>query len=199
MSTGKEAVTFILQNAVLSYPHLDKAQPGQKPEDKPKFSGAFVITSQAELEKVKAAALAAAIEKFGATKGPQMVTVGGKGSTIRTDIAGKYDKVPGALAYISARSETQPGMVQRYAGSDGKPARVEQEKIRDTFYAGSRVNAQLVAFGYDKGVNKGVGFALNNVQKWDEGTRLDNRQEATEAFAADLNAKPADLAALGIA
>lgn len=199
VSKSKEAATIILMNVVQSYPHYDRPQAPQNANDKPKYSGTFVITDQATLDKVKTAALAVAVEKWGPTKGPTMVTMGGKGSTIRTDIAGKYDKVPGALAYISARSETQPGMVHRHAGADGKAEKVAPEKIRDTFYAGSRVNAQVVAFTYDKGVNVGIGFALNNVQAWGPGDRLDNRQAADEAFTPDLNAKPADLAALGIA
>jgi hypothetical protein len=58
------------------------------------------------------------------------------------------------------------------------------------------VRAQLRAFSYDSNGNKGVSFALNNIQKLGDGERLDNRQAATDAFEADLSAAPADISAL---
>ena len=185
---------FITPEVVLSYPHFDKAQEPQNPGDKPKFSGVFVFPNRESLEVAYQAALAAAIEKWGAQKGPKMVTIGGKGSTFRNDVEGKY---PAGTIYISARSESKPGLVYRHAGPDGKkPALVEDEKIKDVFYPGAIVKAQLVAFAYDKNTNKGVGFALNHVQKWADGERLDGRTPADEAFEADLSAAPADLAGL---
>jgi len=195
---------LILQNVVLSFPHFDKAQEPQNPGDKPKFSGAFVLNA-AQVEQVKAAAIEVAVEKWGPTKGPQMVTTGGKGSTIRTDLAKSgYDKIPGAAGYISARSEAQPGLVYRHADPasvtpekpKGVAANVEKDKIRDVFYPGAKVNVSVTAFSYDKATNKGVGFALNHVQKWAEGDRLDGRKSIEETFEAEMAEAPASLQGL---
>jgi hypothetical protein len=194
---SKEDQKFILRNVILSYPHFDKAQEPQNPGDKPKFSGAFVMDEQSQIETVEKAAMSAAVEKWGATKGPQMVTKGGKGSTIRTDVARNYAGVPGAIAYISARSEGKPGLVYRTADpKTGKAAKVEDKDIREVFYPGARVNVELVAFSYDKATNKGVGFALNNVQKWADSDRLDGRAAAEDTFEAEMAEAPATLKGL---
>jgi len=194
---AKEDLKFILKNVILSYPHFDKPQEPQNAGDKPKYSGAFVITDPAQVEMIEKIALEAAVAKFGASKGPTMVSKGGKGSTIRTDVSRNYAGVPGALAYISARSEGKPGYVYKHPGPDGKkPMRVEDKDIREVFYPGARVNVEIVAYGYDKPTNKGVGFALNNVQKWAEGDRLDGRAAAEDTFEAEMSEAPATLKGL---
>lgn len=190
MST--EAAKIILKNVVLSYPHLDKPQPPMNEGDTPKHSAVFVF-GKTEMELVRAAAQAAANEKWGA-KGVKMVTLGGKGSTIRNDTEGKY---PEGSFYISARNVDQPGLVYRHAGPDGKkPALVEPEKIKLVFYPGARVNVSLTAFAYEYKVNKGVGFALNSIQKWADDIRLDGRVAAEDTFEADMNETPAELTGL---
>ena len=55
------------------------------------------------------------------------------------------------------------------------------------------VRASLIAFAYDTQGNKGVSFALGNVQVYDDGARLDNRKAAADEFATDLKEKPASL------
>ena len=190
---ASEQTLLITPKATLSYPHLDKPQAAQNDGEKDKYSVVLVFAPGTDLAPLKAAALAAATEKFGAAKAASMVTVGGKGSTFRNDVTGKY---PEGSIYISARSEQKPGLVYLHAGPDGKPARVEEDKVREVFYAGCQVRAQLRAYGYDKKGNKGIGWAPNNIQKLGEGERLDNRMAAEDAFEADLNATPADLAGL---
>ena len=63
----------------------------------------------------------------------------------------------------------------------------------DEVYAGAIVRASVTSFSYDVSGNKGVSFALNNVQKIRDGERLDGRARAQDDFQADPNAK-ADLA-----
>ena len=43
----------------------------------------------------------------------------------------------------------------------------------------------ITAFGYDVKGNKGISFALNNVQKWADGERLDGRVRAEDEFSAE--------------
>jgi hypothetical protein len=194
----KDETLVILKGVTLSFPHLDVAQPGQKPEDKAKFSGAFVVTPEVqktpEYPAAIAAAKAAAVAKF-ANKAGAIPILGGKGAAIRTDMTGKG--YPEGSVVINARNESQPGIV--YSTPDpknpSKPAKVPQDKIKELFYPGVKVNVQLRFYGYDKGVNKGVAASLQNIQLVGGGERLDNRQAAEDvaAFAESMNATPAGL------
>jgi hypothetical protein len=190
--------TVILKGVILSFPHIATAQPVQKEGDTPKFSGAFVITPEVqktpEYAAIIAAAKAAAVKKFG-DKAPTIPIVGGKGAAIRNDMLGKG--YPEGSVVINARNESQPGVV--YSTPDPKnpkqPARVPQDKIKETFYPGAIVNVQVQAYGYNHPVNKGVTFGLQNIQFVGEGTRLDNRQNAEDVaeFAAAMNTAPAGM------
>jgi hypothetical protein len=206
MATSDVTVKAILTpKATLSFPHLDKPQAGQgEGDDKgaDKYSITLVFPPGTDLAELIAEAKKAGQKKFGANGG-NYVKTGGKGSTFRNDVVdeeGKRKYAEGSI-YISAKSEDKPGMVYAWpTGGTGpdkdKPALVPADKVREVFYPGAIVRAQLKPFGYDRKGNKGVTWALNNVQKLGDGERLDNRQAATEAFDADLSAVPADLQGL---
>ncbi len=192
MSTKKTKV--ITGPAMLSYPHLDKAQKAQKEGDKEKFTATFVFAPGADLRTLEAAALEAAEERFGSKAGA-MLASGQLRSPFRKDATAKG--YADGSTFINTRSDRQPGLVYLHAGPDGKsPAVIEQKDIVEVLYPGAQVRASVVAFAYDTGTNKGVSFALNNIQKLGDGARLDSRVAATEEFDADLNAAPADLSAL---
>jgi hypothetical protein len=190
-----DPMLVVTPEATLSYPHLDKAQPGQKATDKAKFSGTLVFDPGADLKTLEAAVMAAGEEKWPG-KFAEMVRIQAVRLPFRKDGEAKGYK-PGSI-FINVRSEQKPGVVYRHAGPDGKPAIVPDDKIREVAYPGERVRAQIRAFPYDNSGNKGVSFALNNVQIMGNGTapRLDNRQAATDAFEADLNTVPASLQGL---
>jgi hypothetical protein len=86
---------------------------------------------------------------------------------------------PENSVFITCSSKQQPGIVHPYAGSDGKPAPLTDP---NEIYPGAIVRASLRAFGYDKAGNKGVSFALNNLQKLRDGDRLDGRVSAANEF-----------------
>lgn len=194
MSDAKTLV--VTPKAMLSYPHLDQPQAGNQPGAKAKYSAAFVFPEGTDLSQLAAAVLAAAEEKYPG-KGAEMLRTGALRSPFRKDAEAK-GYAPGSV-FVNTRSERKPGLVYLHAGSEkdgqGKPlpARVPDDKVKDEFYPGCFVRAQLRAFAYDSNGNKGVSFALNNVQKLAEGERIDGRQDATEAFDADLSAAPASL------
>lgn len=194
MSDNKTLV--VTPKAILSYPHLDKPQAGKKSTDKAKYSAALVFPEGSDLSALQAAVIAAAEEKFG-TKGVEMLRTGALRSPFRKDAEAKGYK-PGSV-FINTRSERKPGLVYLHAGSEkdanGKPlpARIPDDKVRDDLYPGCFVRAQLRAFYYDSEGNKGISFALNNVQKLGDGERIDGRQDATDVFEADLSAAPASL------
>lgn len=186
----------VTPKATLSYPHLDVPQAGQKPGDKAKYSATLIFPDGADLAPLAAAVLAAAEEKYGA-KAAEMLRTGALKSPFRKDAEAK-GYAPGSV-FINTRSERKPGLVYLHAGAekstDGKllPARIPEDKVKEDLYPGCFVRAQLRAFAYDTSGNKGVSFALNNVQKLGDGERIDDRQDATQAFDADLSAAPAGL------
>jgi len=190
----------ITPEAILSYPHLLKPQADKdNPAKKAKYSCSLVFLAGTDLTELRKAVIAAATEKFGAT-----YKVGGKSvpieealakgalkSPFRTDGAAKG--YPEGSIFLNVRTEQKPGIVFAWAGEDGKPKKMSDEDIAEQMYPGCKVRASLAAFGYDTSGNKGVSFALQNLQKLGEGERLDGRASAEEEFDAQLGQAPADL------
>lgn len=137
----------------------------------PKYSITMLFAKDADLSKLKAAAQAAAKEKWG-DKIPK---------NLRSPFRDQGEKelegyVEGAV-FINATSLQKPGLVDR-----------NREDIIDEteFYAGCYARATLRAFAYDKKGNRGVAFGLNNVQKLRDGESLSGRTRAQDDFADDL-------------
>jgi hypothetical protein len=199
VSDAKTATLVVTPKGMLSYPHLAEPQQPKNGKGKPKYSATVVFAPGTDLATLQAAVFAAAEEKFG-TKGAEMLRTGALKSPFRKDAEAKG--YPAGSIFINARTERQPGLVYLHAGSEkdasgrALPARIPAEKIRDDLYPGCFVRVQLRAFFYDTEGNKGISFALNNVQKLADGERIDGRQDATDAFDADLSAAPADISAL---
>lgn len=197
-----------LVNVILSYPFLHTAQPERdddgniKPGGKLTFSGVFIGTAKTPedvMGKLKVACLAAASEKFGGEeKARAMIGEGALKWPLRKDVTQKkYDKV-GGLWFLSARSQKKPGCVHRIPDpkEPTKPLRIEdKDTIEKLFYPGALVNATIRAYGYSN-KSKGVTFSLDNVQWIADGERLDNKVDAVDDFAPDLNTAPADIDAL---
>lgn len=213
MSTTKsKANTKVITSAgTLSYPHLDQPQPAEDGK-KPKYSATIVFEprhletpeGKACLAALQAAAVAAAVEKFGnefvhPVSGAKLTAADAirenvLRSPFRKDAVAKG--YPQGSLFIGCRSEQKPGCVYAHAGPDGKPAIIPADKVRDEMYPGAQVRLSVAAFGYNNSGNKGVSFALNNVQKLGDGERLDNRVKAEDEFTADLSQTPADLDSL---
>lgn len=188
---------------ILSYPHLATPQKALNPEQKDKYGITLVFPKGTDLSALEAAARAVVIEALGEAKGKAFALFGGEKKAFRTDLGEKYPNIEGPVV-ISARGVDQPGMVYREAdpasvtaeNPKGKPKTVAKSDVYEVFYAGAMVRAQVKPYYYDKGVNKGLGWALNNVQKMGEGERLDNRDKAEDAFDADMAAAPASIEGL---
>lgn len=187
----------------LSYPHLDKPQASNKEGQKDKRSATFVFPKGTDLSTMEAAAREVAIEALGEKKGKTFSLYGGKGAAFRTDNADKYPKIKDAIT-VSARTDRTVGLVYRHAdpatitaeNPKGKPAKVAQEDIEEVFYPGAMVKGHVKPYWYNKEGNSGIGWALNNVQKWAEGERLDSRIAAEDAFDADMSETPEDISDL---
>lgn len=204
--SDKSSLRIITPTAILSYPHIDVPVQGTdaegKPQGKPKYSGAFVFVPGSDLSAMKAAVMAAAEAKWpGKVQSmieahKKSIAAGGPFLFRLPFRADEKDGYPEGSIFVNARTETQPQCVYAYAGENNKPAPIPADKIASELYAGAKVRASLTAFAYDTKGNKGVSFALNNIQKIADGERLDNRKAATDEFTPDLSATPADLDSL---
>lgn len=196
MSDGKVANTRgMTPVGTLSYPHLDV--PTQNTDDKtgqpigkPKYSAAIIFPAGTDLSKLQEMADAAGRAKWGDKYAAMKKNF--RYSSIRTDSEDKG--YPEGSSFINARTEQKPGLVYPWAAEGStKPAVVPEDKVKEVFYPGAKVRATVAAFAYDRNGNRGVAFALNNMQKVGEGERLDNRVAAENEFDVDLTATPADL------
>jgi hypothetical protein len=181
---------IITPPALLSYAHLFEPQmaPGA---DKAKYSCALVFQAGTDTSALKAEALATAEEKWG-KKAKDMIRAGKLRMPFRDDIEEKG--YPEGSFFINVRSDRQPQIVYAYPGPDGKPAPLTDPQ---EIYSGCVVRASVRAFAYDVSGNRGVSFALNNVQKISDGPRLDGQKAAVEEFDVEQEAPPpADLSDL---
>jgi len=171
--------------AILSYPHLFTPQDPFRnkqgeAQGEAKYGAVLVFDESADLTELKAAAQLAGEEKFGAAAFKKLVKSGKARTPFREDDDKGY---PENSVFINAKSTSQPGVVGRYADPETGKAQVLTNP--DDLYPGSVVKASVTAYGYDVNGNKGVAFALNNVQKWDDGERLDSRIAAEDEFTAE--------------
>jgi Protein of unknown function (DUF2815) len=186
--------SLISPAATISYPALftPKLPPNAQPGKEPEYSAVFLFTEEAtktaEWKAMQAAVLAAAKEKWG-DKAEDMIRRKALRLPFRTDVEAKnYPEQ--FVTFISARSKNKPQVVTKYAGADGRPVPLTDER---EVFAGAVVRASFRAFAYDTSGNKGVSLGLNNVQLLDSSTpRLDGRKSAQDEFA-PLESAPADI------
>lgn len=172
------AKRIITPEAILSYPHLFTPQEDDKGQLK--YSASLVFLDGADLKEMKNEAVEAARAKWG-TKADSMIRSGSLRMPFRKD--GEEKGYPEGAVFVNVRSGQRPGIVSRYPDpKTGKPAIITDE---EEIYPGVIVRASVTAFAYDVSGNKGVSFALNNIQKLRDGERLDGRMKAEDEFEAD--------------
>lgn len=167
--------TIITPEAILSYPNLFTPRAPEEGKDAV-YSCSLVFPAGTDLSKMRAEALAVAQEKFG-DKMQSHLKAGKLRLPFRED--GEEKGYPKGAIFITTKSKSKPGVVDRYAGTDGKPRPITDA---GEVYAGCRVRASVKAFAYDTNGNKGVSFALNNIQKLGDGEHLDGRKKAEDEF-----------------
>lgn len=193
MSNTTTSTKAISQVGTLSYPHIAKPQAAE--EGKVAKYSATVIFGETQpdgkktdLTGLQAAAIAAAEAAYPG-KGAEMLRKGQLKSPFRTDCEAKGYK--NCIAFINGRTEKQPGAVFSYADeTTGKPKAIPLDKIETELYPGAQVRVSVNAFAYNQSGNKGVSFALNNIQKVADGERIDGRAKAEDEFASDLSQAP---------
>jgi len=178
------ALTVITPPAVLSYPALVRPRlpPNPRPGQEAVYGATLVFPVDADLTALKTVAMQALNEKFGAEEVAKMLKATPPKLRVpfRKD-ADKYDPNKYGV-FINVSNKQKPGIVDRYAGPDGKPAVLTD---LDKIYPGCFVKASLSVYTYDQNGNKGVAFGLQHLQWWADGERLDSRSNAADAFTAE--------------
>lgn len=172
MAQDTKAIT---PKAILSFPHLFEPR-AVEDGGEPKYSACLVFPPGTDLSQLEKAAEVAGREKF-KEKYDALKNAGKLRMPFRTDTE-ERGCADGSV-YFNASSKDQPQIVQPFAGKDGKPAPLTDEK---DIYPGCFVRASVNFFGYDTKGNKGVGVGLNNLQKLADGERLDFRRNASDEF-----------------
>ena len=167
------ADTIMTPEFRVSFPAVFKPRSATNDGDAgtPKYGITMLFAKNADLSKLKAAAQAAAKEKWG-DKIPKNLR-----SPFRDQGEKELEGYVEGCVFITATSLQKPGLVDR-----------NREDIIDEteFYAGCYARATVRAFAYDKKGNKGVAFGLNNIQKLRDGEPLSGRTRAQDDFADDL-------------
>jgi hypothetical protein len=181
------AEKLITPEAMLSYPALFEPKP--TPSGDLKYGCALVFQDGADLSALKKAALSALEERWGA-KAKEMLQKRQLKWPFRDGAERDAQGYGPGTTFINVSSKQQPGVVDRYAGADGRPRPITDSS---EVYPGCFVRASLRPFTYDTNGSKGVSFGLQNLQKLRDGERIDGRMrpedefEAVEHGAADLD------------
>lgn len=162
--------TVITPPAIGCYVFLDRPQPSMNPGGDPQYSITLLFDKTADISALKAAAKAAVVKKWGTKIPSNLRNPFRDGDTDKPDDPSFAGKI-----FVTARTKQKPGVVDRNRQPLADPA--------FDAYSGMRCRASITAFAYDTAGNKGASFALNNVQKVGEGTRLSGRRAADEEFA----------------
>ncbi|TQI66238.1 DUF2815 family protein [Clostridium sp. KNHs216] len=166
---------IVLRNVRLSYTHLDKpyaSQPGQEP----KYSATVLVpknpaNNRALIDAAAAAATQKAIEKYGKAF-PAMPKVSvHDGDGVRPSDGQPFgDECKGCWVF-TASSKT--------------PVKIVDLNLQDILdatqiYSGMYANVGVTFFGYNAPQNKGIGVALDNVQKTADGEPLGSQRASAE-------------------
>lgn len=155
-----------------SFVHVFRPQDPFQAGGDPKYGLTMLFPKGADLSKVKAAAKAAIVEKWGPDKSkwPSNLRLPFRDQGEKAD---KFDGYEEGAIFINATSKMKPGLVD---------AQVNDIIDETEFYSGCYARATIRAFAYDTKGNRGVGFGLQNVQKLRDGDPLGGRTRPEDDF-----------------
>ena len=163
---------------ILSFPVLFSPRP-RAPGGDPVYQCSLLFDQQAQrhpdFEALRRAVRECIDEEWGAGKSQDKAFVAGIRHPFRKCNEKQYKgyDIPGGL-FISPWTKTRPGVVD---------AQKNELTVPDDIWAGQAARATVSPFAYATSGNKGVSFALNNLQICrTDGERLDGRRSAVEDF-----------------
>lgn len=177
------AAHVVLRNVRLSYTHLDKpyaSQPGQDP----KYSATILVPKQpgenkAKMDAAIAVATQKAIEKYGkAFPATPKISVHDGDGTRPSDGQPFGEECKGCWVFTASNKSPVPVVD------------LNLQPILDAtaIYSGMFANVGVTFFGYNAPQNKGIGVALDNVQKTADGDALGGSRASVED---DFGGEPA--------
>jgi hypothetical protein len=196
-------MSLFTPKCVISYPHLYTAQmpPNPRPGQKPRFSAVLLFpvemdeADQTLFKAMKEAAVARAVEKWGSVEKVQEMMQMPHPHTLKWPFRKDNQKADGSVkwdntkfqCFINIWSETQPGVVSRWADPNDPKRRPLKITDPSKIFAGCVVKASVNPFAYEQSGNRGVAFGLQNIQLWqsEDVERLDNRANAEDEFGAE--------------
>lgn len=143
-------------------------------DQEPKYSVVMLFSKKTDISALKKAANAAITEKWGSdkTKWPKGLRTPFRDGDTEKDSA-EYK----GHTFVAASSKKAPGVVDQRLNEIMSDANTS-----DGFYSGCYARATLIAFAYDTNGNRGVSFALQNVQKLRDGKPFSGKKSASEDF-----------------
>lgn len=179
------AAHIVLTGVRLSYTHLDKpyaSQPGQEP----KYSCTILVPkagpNKAKMDAAIPVAVQKAVEKFGKAFPPQPKISVHDGDGPRPSDGQPFGEECRGCWVFTAASKQPVSVVD-----------LNLQPILDAtaIYSGMYANVGVTFFGYFAPQNKGIGVALDNVQKVSDGDPLGGqRASAEDDFAGLAGAEP---------
>ena len=144
--------------------------------EKSKAAGTKVVS----IEALKQLCRDVAIEKYGPdrTKWPVLKFPFRDGAT-ETSHKDKDGYGPGTIFVSIGNPSSKPGIVESFAGPDGRPAPLAAES---DFYAGCYARAEVNAYWWEFTGKQGVSLSLQNIQKLRDGERFGGRANAASTF-----------------
>lgn len=159
----------------VSFPHLHEPA-GMEGQEK-KYSIVMLFPKNTDMAWAKNAITATMTERFGSDKAKWPKGLKNPirdGDDKETPLAG-YE----GSFYLTARTKDKPGAV------DAKCNDILD--VRTEVYAGCYARATVAFYYYDKAGNKGIGIALNNIQKLGDGEKFSGKSNAKDDFDAAPN------------
>lgn len=163
---------------ILSFPVLFSPRP-RAPGGEPVYQCSLLFDQQAQRHPDFAALIAAMNEcideQWGAGKSRDKAFLQGIRRPFRRTQEKQYKgyDIPGGL-FISPWTKSRPGVVD---------AQRNEITVPEDIWAGQLARATVAPFAYNQAGNRGVSFALNNLQICrTDGERLDGRRAAPDDF-----------------
>ena len=169
-----------------SYCHL--FQPQQRPGQEPKYSVTILVpktntAAKAAIDQAVNAAMEAGVPKaWGGVRPPQPAMCVHDGDGVRPSDGMPYGEECKGCWVFTASTKDKPFVVDGQVQPIIDPTQV---------YSGMWGNVNVAFFAYNNSGKKGIGCALNGVQKVRDGEPLSGRVTAEEAFQAVSPAAPA--------
>jgi hypothetical protein len=186
MPTVNNPAHVVLTNVRLSYTHLDKPY-AQNPGQEPKYSCTILVPKQpadnkARMDAAIYAATQKAFEKFGKAFPSQPKISVHDGDGPRPSDGQPFGEECRGCWLFTASNKQKIDVVDLGLQPILQP---------DQIYSGMYANVGVTFFGYNNPQNRGIGVALDNVQKTADGEALGGQRASAEDDFANLSAPAA--------